>query len=218
MKRRIWKSITIICMAAVIFLLEGCQGRRQIMDNMNKSNAEAERIKEEALRYLGSRYDDDFTVTFLESAGFSMEYDRLIVLSDAYPGESFYVNRYVEQGEERFRDNYFTLYMRQDAEQFFSVMAEAVKEETTVQVKLKLSVLPENMTEQSTFADFVSLHGSTELYIYLYHEEAFTEGERNAFLEALREKACSASVIFEQEGSGVQQRYMLNREMKLYQF
>ena len=86
------------------------------MDNMNKSSEGAERIREEALAYLAEQYDDNFTITLLESAGISMDYDRLTVLSDAYPGECFYVNRYVKDGEELFRDNYFTLYMRRDAE------------------------------------------------------------------------------------------------------
>ncbi len=218
MKHRVWNTIRITCVIAVLFLAGGCSGRSRIMDNMNKSSEGAERIREEALAYLAEQYDDNFTITLLESAGISMDYDRLTVLSDAYPGESFYVNRYVKDGEELFRDNYFTLYMRRDAEQFFSDMAKQVKEGTSVQVKLKLSVRPETMTAQSTFADMVSLHGSTELYIYLYHKEAFSKAEQDAFLEALKEAECSASIIFEQQGSGGQQRYMLNREMKLYQF
>lgn len=61
MKHRVWNTIRITCVIAVLFLTGGCSGRSRIMDNMNKSSEGAERIREEALAYLAEQYDDNFT-------------------------------------------------------------------------------------------------------------------------------------------------------------
>jgi len=217
-QRRKWIYSCLI-MLFVGILANGCGRRGIIVEEKNTqldNGAKGpEEIKQAALEYLQENYSDEFTVTALEGENWSDKFDRIYVESDAYPDEYFQVHRIVKGKEVIFTDNYFTLYMRADAENYFQRLIDAVKNGTSVSAEFTETKRPSNLSADSTFNDYFNNGGSIFFYLTLANPCGFTEKEQMMFLKQLQEREFRATVIFEGGSSGEQKRYVIEENMEL---
>lgn len=110
------KKIKIICLILVIFLNLGVCGC--MIDNKKIT---AENMRDNALDYLNTNYDDTFAEKGYSSCNWAYDYSIVTFTSEKYDDAFVEVRAYKNQdGSYTFKDNYFHFYMQNDAELYFT--------------------------------------------------------------------------------------------------
>ena len=80
----------------------------------NNNSNKADKIKNKALEYLNANYDDTFTALGYSDGDWAYDYSTVNFTSEKY-SKSVEVKVYEENGTYAFTDDYFKLYMENDA-------------------------------------------------------------------------------------------------------
>ena len=160
-----------------------------------------EDIKEQTLDYLNGLYEDTFTVQSATAVSWAENYETITVASERFSGKTFLVRRIHEDKDIIFRDNYFTLYMVADAEQYVRELTEKASLNADVAVEFTEGELPGELTKDSVFQDYVRMGGSPFCYLTLTTANEPKKEERLAFMELLAEEKFQCNVVFQYESS-----------------
>lgn len=117
----------------------------------------AEEKKELALSYLEENYDDTFTPEGYMAACWAYDYDLVTFTPAKYPDGVVKVEIHEEDGELLLKDNYFKLYMHDDAYKYLDdLISEVIDSYNLFFVELDDVELPPELDNQSTFLDYVA--------------------------------------------------------------
>lgn len=151
-----------------------------------------EQVKEEALDYLSSQYNAEFTITAAEekisgpspipSFKSKPTYWILTAASSQFPNETFTVTRSVN-GD--WIDNYYSLLLNDEATGFFDkFVSESLDADYLIKIGWNIDGWPEGVTEGATFQEWAEAGGwIPSLKIYLCDTEP-----EEAVCEPLAEK------------------------------
>lgn len=137
----------LLLLALMVAPLCGCMSE-------NKTN-KAERMKEIALEYLNENYDDNFSALGYSDGDWAYDYSTVKFTSDKY-SEAVEVKIYEDNGNYAFKDNYFKLNMREDAENYFAALSSKYGYVAEVKVRFISSELPDTITNNANFAEYVT--------------------------------------------------------------
>lgn len=178
---RIKKLFLSVCVAVIA--LSSCGGNAEEMD-----------IEKKALEYLSGRYSANFTITDISrkstaSPGpiptfFASHYWELAVVSDQFPEDTFYV-RYnpKRSNEDRWRDDYFTLLLDEEAKAYFSdLLTPYLEVKYLVDIYWGDTLWPEGTGEGSTTHEWLQAGGVIS-YVHVYLKNVAPE--ENDFYKAV---------------------------------
>lgn len=154
----------------------------------NKSNG-AEEAKRIALEYLNKNYDDTFTALGYTSNNWAYNYESIRFNSQRYD-DAIEVRIYNENGDTTFKDDYFKLTMKTDAEDYFAAIASKYGYKTETKVNFAFFELPEGIDGNSKFSEYVST-GKCDIEVYYISNFAFDEYSVNSILNDV----CNAKIM-----------------------
>lgn len=152
--------------------------------NSNK----AEKIKDKALEYLNSNYDDTFTAMGYSASGWAYDYSTVSFNSGKY-SKSVEVRVYKENGTYSFTDDYFKLYMENDAVAYLKNIVNRYGKANEVKVRFVSPELPDSLGTKATFSDYMA-SGKCDLEVYIVSGSAFNESDTTAMLSEI----CAAKI------------------------
>ena len=112
-------------------------------------------IENEAAGYLKSRYDDVFTPVSYTGVKFAYGFNTVKFRSSRFGGGIFTVRVYEDNGVFTFSDDYFRLYMKDEADKLISAAVKKHIKKFTVDVGFYAGELPAIAAEKPSFADYV---------------------------------------------------------------
>lgn len=194
MYKKIWIVSIIFIM---MFLGTGCglmSGVKKYAIKQKYNTAEEK--KELALSYLEENYDDTFTPEGYMAACWAYDYDLVTFTPAKYPDGVVNVEIHEEDGELLLKDNYFKLYMHDDAYKYLDdVISEVIDSYNLFFVELDEEELPPELDNQSTFLDYVA---SEQCYVnaYIVTSEKLEETEQIEILEEIAKNKIIGSFVF----------------------
>ena len=144
------------------------------------------------------------------------DYDTIIVTSEKYHGQTFLVRRFHQRNEIAFTDNYFTLYMVDDAERYGKELAEKAGLEADVSVAFTEGERPKALEADADFSDYVKMGGSPFCYITVIMNESTQKEEQLAFVGFLAEQRFQCNVVFRYQSSSW--RYGVNSDYEIQDY
>jgi len=168
----------------VIFLMIGACG---CMLNNNENKAEI--IKDAALKHLEQNYSDSFKPLGYVSDDWAYDYSTVSFESKKYD-DTVEVRVYSGDSEYIFEDNYFTLVMHDDSEEFFDRIIRGYGLSAVVKTKFVSFSLPKNLDGELSFAEYVSSE-QCNMEVYL-----ITEADVDSqILESILTDICNAKIM-----------------------
>jgi len=172
-----------------IFLIIGMTG---CMFNKKKS---PEEIKDEALAYLNSYYDDEFTPVMFEGPSWAYNYYTIFFESKKYDGQCFKVYKFKDEPD-KFYDGYFKLAMNADACSFFEeIVSQKVDIPVTIKVGFGGLYLSKEVSPNATFAECIGT-GEFVLQVYVFSNEDIPHETQKQILSSFIEKKNALCVTF----------------------
>lgn len=154
----------------------------------NKSN-KADKIKDKALEYLNANYEDTFTALGYSDGDWAYDYSTVNFTSEKY-SKSFEVRVYEESGTYAFTDDYFKLYMENDAVAYLKNIANKYEKDNEIKVRFISPELPDLLNNKSTFSDYVASE-KCNLEVYIISASSFSESDITAMLSDI----CGAKIM-----------------------
>lgn len=177
-----YKQLFLLLISLIlIFGVCGCMSN----NNSNK----VEKIKDKALEYLKANYDDTFTALGYSDGDWAYDYSTVNFTSEKY-SKSVEVRVYEESGTYSFTDDYFKLYMENDAVAYFKNIVSKYGKENEVKVRFVSPELPESLNTKSTFSDYVA-SAKCNLEVYVVSGFEFSERDISAILSDI----CNAKIM-----------------------
>lgn len=155
----------------------------------NNNSNKAEKIKDKALEYLNNNYDDTFTALGYSDGDWAYDYSTVNFTSEKY-SESVEVRVYEENGTYSFTDDYFKLYMENDAVAYLKNIVSKYGKDNEVKVRFISPKLPDLLNTKATFSDYVASE-KCNLEVYVISGSAFNESDITDILSAL----CDAKIM-----------------------
>lgn len=155
----------------------------------NNNSNKAEKIKDKALEYLNENYDDTFTALGYSDGDWAYDYSTVNFTSEKY-SKSVEVRVYEANGTYSFQDNYFKLYMENDAVSYLKNIVSKYGKENKVKVRFVSPELPDSLDTNATFSDYVS-SSKCNLEVYIVSDSAFNERDITAILSEI----CDAKIV-----------------------
>lgn len=134
----------------------------------------AERAKESALKYLNENYDDDFKPVSFSAKNWARNYDSMYFSSDKFKNGCVEV-RFFENGE--ISDNYFKLYMENDADKYFTDVINKYESNALVKVIFSSEMFPVSLKRGMDFSEYIS-SGQAELSLYFIFNNDIPKNEK----------------------------------------
>lgn len=177
-----YKQLFLLLMSLILIMgMCGCMSN----NNSNK----AEKIKDKALEYLNNNYDDTFTALGYSDGDWAYDYSTVNFTSEKY-SESVEVRVYEENGTYSFTDDYFKLYMENDAVAYLKNIVSKYGKDNEVKVRFISPKLPDLLNTKATFSDYVASE-KCNLEVYVISGSAFNESDITDILSAL----CDAKIM-----------------------
>lgn len=161
---------------------------------MSNNKNMPEKMKETVLAYLNEEYTDTFEVKNYTSENWAYEYRSMTVYSSKY-ADTFNVKIYEDNEGFKFKDDYFKLTMKEDANIFFADIIEKYNQEGKTIVRFSSPALPESLDNSATFIDYVKT-GKANLDIYFLSDKDFEENDVNSILVEIRDYKIICNVYF----------------------
>ncbi|MCI9558492.1 hypothetical protein VSQ48_15825 [Candidatus Ventrimonas sp. KK005] len=158
-------------------------------------------VRNQALNYLHAHYEDSFTVQSATTINWAENYETLIVSSEKYSGKTFFVRRIYENTAITFTDNYFTLYMVADANQYVKRIADRISLNAEIRVDFTEGELPKTLKTNACFQDYLNMGGSPFCYITLMTPKELKREDQLSFMKILAEEKFQCNVIFQSHSS-----------------
>lgn len=155
----------------------------------NNDSNKAEKTKDIALEYLNENYDDTFTALGYSDGDWAYDYSVVNFTSEKY-SKSFEVRVYEIDGNYSFKDDYFKLYMENDAVSYFKNTVNKYGKENEIKVRFISPELPDSLNAKATFSDYLA-SSKCNLEVYIISSSAFNESDINAILSDI----CNAKVM-----------------------
>ena len=192
---RILRHVGILLLFIIILIgVSGCMSKPGETGKTNR----AEKIKDEALEYLNKNYSDDFSPVRFESKSWADENDTMTFTSKKYDGQYLYVYVKKDNGKYTFSDDYFRLYMSEEADEYFKNLADSILGDVITKVDFNNFTLPSKLNPKSTFTDYLE-SGEVLLDLYIFGDNistATSESQYKELLNELIEKRLDISVYF----------------------
>lgn len=177
-----YKQLFLLLISLIIIMgVCGC------MSNNNSNQAET--IKNKALEHLNANYDDTFTALGYSDGDWAYDYSTVNFTSKKY-SKSVEVRVYEENGTYTFTDDYFKLYMENDAVLYLKDIVSKYGKNTEIKVRFISPELPDSLNNQSTFSDYV-LSKKCNLEVYFISNSAFNESDIDEILAEI----CNATIM-----------------------
>ena len=155
----------------------------------NNNSNKADKIKNEALEYLNANYDDTFTALGYSDGDCAYDYSTVNFISKKY-SESVEVRVYEKSGTYAFADDYFKLYMANDAVAYLENIVSKYEKDREIKVRFISPELPESLNNKSTFYDYLASE-KCNLEVYIISDSSFDESNIAAMLSDI----CSAKIM-----------------------
>ncbi|HBM98595.1 MAG TPA: hypothetical protein DD413_04145 [Ruminococcus sp.] len=149
----------------------------------------AEKTKDIALEYLNGNYDDVFTALGYSDSDWAYDYSTVKFNSAKY-SKSVEVRVYEIDGKYFFKDDYFKLYMEDDAVLFFKNIVNKYKKENEIKVRFISPELPDLLSTKATFLDYAA-SSECNLEIYIISSSEFNKSDIDAILSEI----CNAKIM-----------------------
>lgn len=114
----------------------------------NNDSNKAEKTKDIALEYLNENYDDTFTALGYSDGDWAYDYSVVNFTSEKY-SKSFEVRVYEIDGNYSFKDDYFKLYMENDAVSYFKNTVNKYGKENEIKVRFISPELPDSLNAKA---------------------------------------------------------------------
>lgn len=179
---KIIKQLSLLLLSIILILgVCGCMSN----NNSNK----AEKTKDVALEYLNENYDDTFTALGYSDGDWAYDYSTVNFTSAKY-SKPVEVRVYEIDEKYSFKDDYFKLYMENDAVLFFENIVSKYGKENEIKVRFVSPELPDSLSTKATFLDYVS-SAKCNMEVYIISSSAFNESDINAILSDI----CNAKIM-----------------------
>lgn len=156
----------------------------------------AEEKKELALSYLEENYDDTFTPEGYMAACWAYDYDLVTFTPAKYPDGVVNVEIHEEDGELLLKDNYFKLYMHDDAYKYLDdVISEVIDSYNLFFVELDEEELPPELDNQSTFLDYVASE-QCDVVVYITTPERLDDETEMKIVQRIADNKIRGFVYF----------------------
>lgn len=159
----------------------------------NKTN-KAEEMKKIALEYLNSNYNDSFTAIGYSDGDWAYDYSTVNFTSQNY-NDTVEVKIYDENGTYSFKDDYFKLVMKDEAETLFASISLKYGYSSEIKVRFISSELPEALANNATFSDYIET-GKCNLEVYFISNSTFDESSINSILTDICNKKVMGNIRF----------------------
>lgn len=173
---------------------------KKIVRNYGQAKS-PEDIKAQVLDYLYELYEDTFTIQSSTAVSWAENYETITITSEKYSGKTFLVKRIHDGSKITFIDNYFTLYMIADAEQYVREMVKEVSLTAYATVRFTEGERPYELKANAGFGDYVKMGGSPYCYIILTSANELKKEEQLSFMRLLSGKKFQCNVVFESNTS-----------------
>ena len=150
----------------------------------------AEKIKNDALKYLNERYEDTFTPVWLNFAELLEKYDTIVFKSEKYD-DTFYVYR----EKEVFTDEYFKLQIDKSGQEYFKKILDKYSVRAVIRLDISSREKPEELSLNPTFEEYLNCE-LLLLEIIIFTEEEVSYETQIDFLEDLVLLKINSSVEF----------------------
>lgn len=142
-------KIKIICLFLVIILNLGVCGCM-----VNNKKIKAENMRDNAFDYLNTNYEDTFTEKGYSSSNWAYDYSTVTFSSEKYDDALVEVRIYKNKdGSYTFRDDYFHLYMQNDAELYFTEFLNEINP-LTIKVRFPNTIWSDELDGASSFNEW----------------------------------------------------------------
>jgi len=179
----------IIALLSSILIISSATGCQSYAERKGK---EAEKLKEMALDYLHTYYDDDFLPVRLRSKSFVDPYDLIVFKSEKYNAREFAVYHY---DDNKFSDNYFTLQLEKEGQLYFAEILKELSIEGSIKIGFFGDGRPEKLPRNPQFEDYLN-YGTMSFTIYVFTETQLAADKRKMFIDTLVENRFNPSISF----------------------
>lgn len=155
----------------------------------NNNSNKADKIKDKALEYLNANYEDTFTALGYSDGDWAYDYSTVNFTSEKY-SKSVEVRVYEESGTYAFTDDYFKLYMENDAVAYLKNIANKYEKDNEIKVRFISPELPDSLNNKSTFSDYVASE-KCNLEVYIISASSFNQSDIASMLSDI----CGAKIM-----------------------
>ena len=183
----------------MIISLTGCMFDLEKLSNdlTEVEEMKAEKMKEMATEYLNEKYagyGDKFTAVGYTPPSWAYSHSSVIFDSEKYNPFRIEVQICKVDGEYVLRDNYYKLYMVEDAEKYFKEVVS--RYHTPVEVKASFSgALSDKLGESPTFAEFLET-GESLLYMHIITSEVLSEEKMQEIVKEISLQEGAGTIYF----------------------
>lgn len=158
----------------------------------NKQNS-AEEMRENALSYLVSKYNDDhFTSESYSSSNWAYEYSSITFFSEKYPNSVIEVRAYKnDDGTYSYQDNYFKCFMYDEAVAYFENFISV--EPVTVKVRFPSTVWSDELNNASTFSEWRDSGKCTVDVFFITQQDLY---DKDKVVHNIADNNISGSIMF----------------------
>lgn len=161
---------------------------------VNNKQISAERVHELAMEYLNSRYEDTFIAEGYTSSNWAYEYSCITFKSQKF-SEIIEVRAYKNRnGLYTFKDNYYQLYMKSDATEYFSGLVEGVVP-CTIKIRFPNSFWSDELDKIFTFDEWVC-NGSCNVDVFFITNDKWTDNTKVTIVNRIALDKISGSISF----------------------
>jgi len=169
------KIISILCILILVLGVSGCMGNR------------AEDAKSIALKYLTEKYDDEFLPKGYQKDNWAYDYEVITFKSSKY-NKDFSV--YLE-AEDLIYDNYYTLYMENDAEQFYKQIVSSTESGIIIKVRFN----DDYVENEIDFKEYIEQEHS-DIDVCIIHSNLISEDIKKKIIDDFIERDCKETISF----------------------
>ncbi len=161
----------------------------------NKKQNSAEEMRDKALSYLTSKYDDNFTSKGYSSSNWAYEYSSITFISEKYPDSVVEVRAYKnDDGTYSYQDNYFKCYMHDEAVAYFESIVVGV-EPLTVNVRFPSTVWSDELNNATSFDEWRA-NGNCTVDVFFITQQELTDNEKDKVVNDVANSSVSGTVTF----------------------
>lgn len=162
------------------------------MSNNNQNSAEE--MRDKALSYLTSKYDDQFTSKGYSSSNWAYEYSSVTFTSEKYPDAVVEVRAYKnENGTYSYQDNYFKCYMYDSAVAFFESVVDI--EPLAVKVRFPNTVWSDELNNATSFNEWKS-NGNCSVDVFFFTQRELTDSDKDKIVRNIAGSRVSGTITF----------------------
>ena len=174
------KFILAFCLC--ISVLGGCMNPAERMINQEK----------EALEYLNEKYGREFEAKTFEVADYLSDTNRIHCYAEGMDTENEHIEVYVieKEGEDIYRDNYFSYHVRPQAEEYIRDMVASEFTDVKVFRNNEYEAFPDELTGESTLDDLYRLKEDywMDLKVYVKGDPAIAVQEYEEKMHRIEQK------------------------------